>query len=246
MIYESLTTLFVYGRQLNINIRYRYLSIIFDAMDQQKCRFPYVQGQPSWSKGKDRLASQVSSFIVHGHGTYGILMDEPMEKDGNFWTTCLLEIIKDVKERDYADGAKFPEVLYVQSDNASDNKNLCTMGIMELLRDTGVFRKVKFCFLPVGHTHEDVDGSFGALSRRLVHNKVRCDLKPGEVESADALVLDDVFRIWKSGWNGLRCLKVAQVLFFMKVDHSLKSSSGKTYNLLQCFCVRTSSIIKVG
>ena len=72
--------------------------------------------------------------------------------------------------------------------------------------------KIKFCFLPFGHTHEDVDGSFGALSRRLVNNKVRQDLKPGEVESADALVLDDVFRIWKSGWKGLRCLKVAKVL----------------------------------
>ena len=181
-------------------------------MDQQKCRFPYVQGNPSWSKGSDRLTSQVSSFIVHGHGTYGILMDEPMEKDGNFWATCLIEVIRHVKENDYKDGAKFPDVLYVQADNASDNKNLTTMGLMELLRDTHVFRKIKFCFLPVGHTHEDVDGSFGALSRRLVNNKVRQDLKPGEVESADALVLDDVFRIWKSGWKGLRCLKVAKVL----------------------------------
>jgi hypothetical protein len=29
--------------------------------------------------------------------------------------------------------------------------------------------QVKFGFLPVGHTHEDVDQSFSCISRRLKH-----------------------------------------------------------------------------
>ena len=55
----------------------------------------------------------------------------------------------------------------MQADNASDNKNLAMYAVCEVLRDLGIFRKVKYSFLPVGHTHEDVDASFGCLSRAL-------------------------------------------------------------------------------
>jgi len=37
----------------------------------------------------------------------------------------------------------------------------------ELFVRIGLFKKVKYSFLPVGHTHEDIDAMFGALSHFL-------------------------------------------------------------------------------
>jgi len=179
------------------------LSIIFDAMDQQKCRMPHIQGNPSWAKSEDRISSQIGSFIVHGHGTYGVFWDETMPKDANFWASCLLEVIKDVKETSYKD-KDLPEVLYLQSDNASDNKNQCILGLCELLRDLKVFRKIKYSWLPVGHTHEDVDASFGALSRKLRFNYSSKDGGENSSTHGDTLTLKALFRHWKEGWPSLK------------------------------------------
>ena len=97
---------------------FRYISIIFDAMDQTKCNCPHIQGSAKWSY-EPRIQSQIGSFVVHGHGTYGVYWDEHVNtKDGNFWATCLLGVIKELKETDYKD-KPFPEVLYIQADNAS-------------------------------------------------------------------------------------------------------------------------------
>jgi len=192
------------------------MSIIFDAMDQQKCRMPHIQGNPSWAKSDDRLSSQIGSFIVHGHGTYGVFWDETMPKDANFWASCLLEVIKDVKAEFYQD-KDLPEVLYLQSDNASDNKNQCIIGLCELLRDFKVFRKVKYSWLPVGHTHEDVDASFGALSRKLRFNYSSKDGGAGSTHG-DTLTLKALFKHWKEGWHSLKkvlYVKASLVLYCM-------------------------------
>ena len=172
-------------------------------MDQQKCRMPHIQGCPAWAKTDDRISSQIGSFIVHGHGTYGVFWDETMPKDANFWSSILLEIIKDLKETDYKD-KEFPEVLYLQADNATDNKNQVLFGICELLRDWKVFRKVKYSWLPVGHTHEDVDASFGALSRRLRYNYSSKGVEGSSSTHGDTLTLKALFEHWRTGWPSLR------------------------------------------
>jgi hypothetical protein len=33
-----------------------------------------------------------------------------------------------------------------------------------------IFKEIQFGFLVVGHTHEDIDGSFGYLSKKLKNN----------------------------------------------------------------------------
>lgn len=55
-------------------------------------------------------------------------------------------------------------------DNACrDNKNKYILTFAAILVDMGIFRKVKIGFLPVGHTHEDIDQLFSCISRRLKH-----------------------------------------------------------------------------
>ncbi len=48
-----------------------------------------------------------------------------------------------------------------------DNKNQCLLAFLSLLIVKDVFEEVKLGFLVVGHTHEDIDGYFGYLSKKL-------------------------------------------------------------------------------
>ena len=92
---------------------------------------------------------------------------------------------------------QWPHTLYLQADNASDNKNFVMYALCQLLRDKGIFKKVKLSFLPVGHTHEDVDACFGALSRQLATH--------------DAVTIADVEKIWRTAWPSLKWFKYLDV-----------------------------------
>jgi hypothetical protein len=48
-----------------------------------------------------------------------------------------------------------------------DNKNRYSLAFILLLTAREVFEEFKLGFLVVGHTHEDIDGCFGYLSRKL-------------------------------------------------------------------------------
>jgi hypothetical protein len=49
-----------------------------------------------------------------------------------------------------------------------DNKNQHFLAFLSLLTTKDVFDKVKLMrFLIIGHTHEDIDGCFGYLSKKL-------------------------------------------------------------------------------
>jgi hypothetical protein len=48
-----------------------------------------------------------------------------------------------------------------------DNMNQHLLAFLSLLTTKDVFEEVKLGFLIVGHTHEDIDGCFGYLSKKL-------------------------------------------------------------------------------
>ncbi len=61
-----------------------------------------------------------------------------------------------------------PDTLFEQLDNtAKDNKNRYVMAFCDWLVHQGVFKTVQVNFLPVGHTHEDIDRKFSRLSVAL-------------------------------------------------------------------------------
>jgi len=51
-----------------------------------------------------------------------------------------------------------------------DNKNRHLLAFLSLLTTHEVFKEVQFGVLVVGHTHEDIDGSFGYLLKKLRKN----------------------------------------------------------------------------
>ena len=63
---------------------------------------------------------------------------------------------------------KLPPTLRFQLDNcAKDNKNRYVFAYWLLLVVKGIFKEVFISFLLVGHTHDDIDGSFGRWSMKL-------------------------------------------------------------------------------
>lgn len=58
--------------------------------------------------------------------------------------------------------------LFPQMDNCvNDNKNHHLFAFLSFLIITKVFEKMQLWFLIVGHIHEDIDGNFGYLSKKL-------------------------------------------------------------------------------
>ena len=53
---------------------------------------------------------------------------------------------------------------------SSDNKNKMTIVFGQMLVASGLCGEVNFNFLPVGHTHEDIDQAFSVIAFRLRGN----------------------------------------------------------------------------
>jgi hypothetical protein len=62
-------------------------------------------------------------------------------------------------------GGRLKSPLYLQSDNASDNKNYTMLFLCGWLVTQGVVDEVELAMLLVGHTHEDIDQMFSIPSR---------------------------------------------------------------------------------
>ena len=57
----------------------------------------------------------------------------------------------------------FPEEVYIQIDGGSENANSAMLGMMEVLVAKRFARVITLTRLPVGHTHEDIDGCFAHI-----------------------------------------------------------------------------------
>jgi hypothetical protein len=53
------------------------------------------------------------------------------------------------------------------NNHVKENKNHYLLAFLSLLIAREVFKEVKFGFLVVGHTHDDIDNCFGYLSKKL-------------------------------------------------------------------------------
>ena len=78
--------------------------------------------------------------------------------------------------------------MFLQLDNCSrENKNHYLLSYVELLVGLGVFQDVQVSFLPVGHTHEDIDQAFSTLARHLL--------------TTDAHTLRDLMEEMRNTWR---------------------------------------------
>jgi hypothetical protein len=99
-----------------------------------------------------------------------MLFEHPTQ---NAFFTCLLQskshcTIK-LKTPSESVGPKLlPKLFLLQMDNCvKDNTNRYLLAFLLLLMMRKAFKEFKLGFLALGHTHENIDGCFGYLSKKL-------------------------------------------------------------------------------
>ena len=141
--------------------RGRCISLIMDGMDQSKTDLPHTK--TSLKSDGNMVETKITGVLVHGRN-FNCYVSEPQVKhDTNLSLTCLHDTLMDEVANSPAD------TLYVQVDGGPENKNQWVIAYFVLLICLGIFQKIKMCFLPVGHTHEDIDQGFSCIARHLRH-----------------------------------------------------------------------------
>ena len=75
-------------------------------------------------------------------------------------------ILLDLLDRYERDGS-LPPILYLRGDGGSENNNKTMLAVCELMVARRLVTTVFFERLPVGHTHEDIDGVFSRIWIRM-------------------------------------------------------------------------------
>ena len=155
--------------------KYKYVSIIMDGMDQAKTRCPHWPRAPKYMDDKEKIEFHLVGTLVWGHNVQGCYVDwtvkQQFSDDANALLTSLERTIRRIQKSRTEASEPLPEVLYLQLDNVSSNKNRWLLGYAHWLVHQGVFKRVKISFLLVGHTHENIDQFFSRVSHVLRHQR---------------------------------------------------------------------------
>jgi hypothetical protein len=107
---------------------------------------------------------------VHGEAAYAYTALENVKQGSNISIETLQEILLDLKTR----GRLLDRKLFFQLDNTSKQcKSKYMLGWLAALVLFGVFDEIVLSFLPVGHTHEDIDQFFSRLAIYLRGHNAR-------------------------------------------------------------------------
>lgn len=144
--------------------------ISIDGMDNAKTDLPH---QAVVSKDVDGAGLPLSSKLVgarvFAHGFFGFWTLPRYEQGASCTGTIVLKTLQLLEER--LPDCKLPPVLILQLDNCGrENKNQYLIRLLSLLIQRGSFIRVELHFLPVGHTHSQIDQLFSVVYR---HTKAK-------------------------------------------------------------------------
>jgi hypothetical protein len=141
----------------------KYLSVVIDGADQAKYKLPYAR-EKSKETGTHKIKSHVFGLMAHGRGVHMTTTTDSCKLGHNSTIDLLHRFLMFEKKR----GATIPKTLFLQLDNTTkQNKGKYLYSYLALLVELHVFDNVYINFLPVGHTHVDVDQVFSRLSTVL-------------------------------------------------------------------------------
>lgn len=148
----------------------RYCSIIVDGADQKKYGLPHFAISTK-SEAGHKLKVKVVGVLEHilrGKEWLSLFaMTEEYETGANH----IVEVVHQTLQRKKNKLGRLPPVLFVQVDNCiRENKNRYFMSYFQSLVHLGVFNMVQISFLPIGHTHADIDQTFSSISKHLTIN----------------------------------------------------------------------------
>lgn len=140
------------------------LSIILDGA--RTIGFPCLLPTPKMFASTERVQLPMFGILCHTFNERRLIFSPPSSAHGsNFVVTALALFLCQLIEKH---GSTLPRhELRLQCDNASENKCCYVMAFAGFLVSKGLFDTVTITMLPPGHTHEDIDGIFGAFSHTL-------------------------------------------------------------------------------
>lgn len=141
----------------------KYIGVVMDGMDQKKTELPHFPRVPKSLDEKYFIPVHVVGMLVfNGTLQSQVFLNYPnIHNDSNLTVTVLQRLISNWE-------GVLPPVLYLQLDNTSrENKNKYVLAYLNMLVETGVFKKIKLGFLLVGHTHDQIDQMFSKFSKKL-------------------------------------------------------------------------------
>ncbi len=141
-----------------------YCSVIVDGADQSSYGLPHFTTKTKSTKGESLKVHLIGALE---HNVENILhlftMTQEHQTGSNHIVETVHRFINDRRKR-----GPLPPNLFIQVDICTrENKNQYFMAYMEYLVASSVFQSVEVGFLPIGHTHEDIDQSFSQTSGQL-------------------------------------------------------------------------------
>ena len=145
----------------------KYMSVVIDGADIRDHDLPHFAEASKLRSEFEGLKVHVYGALVHGHETVISTVGDHEKQGHNVTINMLWEVIN----RRFNAAGELPEVLFLQLDNTTkQNKGQYLSGFLGMLVDQGIFKKVVLSFLPVGHTHEDIDQLFSRIAIALRKN----------------------------------------------------------------------------
>jgi hypothetical protein len=138
--------------------------IILDAIDKYKTTFPFFINAPkSALEGATLTVTKMTAAMAHGFGAgvYCFWATDQLCHDTNYNVEVLRRTLLKIEELH----GDLPRKLYLQLDNASDNRSAQFLAFIAFMVEMGSFDKVKVSYLIVGHTHEIIDQWFSVISK---------------------------------------------------------------------------------
>ncbi len=213
------------------------LSLIIDGADQTAYGLPHFISHTKSQRGNS-LSIKLVGLLEHASENRLRLLT--MTEEHQTGANHIVEAIHRFLMDKYISSV-LPPKLFIQVDNCTrENKNRFFFSYVECLVRWKVFKEVEVAFLPVGHTHEDIDQAFSTTSARLSVN--------------DAITLNDMHyqlrRVYNThtsvghmkyiiNWSGL--LKQENVLtsiknfsnfrYFNFKEHLITGDKGSSHSL---------------
>ena len=138
--------------------------IIIDSIDKYKTTFPFFVNAPkSVMDDATLVTTKLTAAMVHGvgSGVYCFWATDQVNHDTNLTVEVLRRTLLKIEESE----GKLPQRLYLQLDNAKDNKSAQFLAFIAFLVELHCFECIKVSYLIVGHTHEIIDQWFSVLSK---------------------------------------------------------------------------------
>jgi len=149
----------------------QYMSLIIDGADQKNNALPHhcKEGKATSALWKQPVHNM--GVLSHGRQPFSFLCNDSMKQGTNVSVEALHRVLLHTKKQE----GKLPPNLFLQLDNTCKQcKSQYMLGYLGSLLDSNVFARIIVSFLPVGHTHEDIDQMFSAFSKFLKFTNAFC------------------------------------------------------------------------